>query len=333
MTRKILVLPGDGVGPEVVASSVAVINAVAGDKTKIEYGDIGQTAFEKTDNYLPAETVNLCTEADTIITGGVFDKPQDKSYQNPIRVLKKQLNLYATMRKFFPLSKKSGAKNIDLILMTGNPDSLLNISETENLDGVNTQKFQSANSCKRLFKMTMQIAEQKQRKKITCAHRASFFPLSDGMFLDVFYTELAASKFLMDDMEVDDVAAEMVMDPSSMDVIVCTDLYGTALAGVAAGVVGGSYITPMGSLGDNSSMFEPMHGPNPKLTDITKVNPTSAILSGAMALDHIGLTAESEKIRKAVYSVYGKGQVTPDMGGTLGTQDFTQAVIDAIGKD
>jgi Isocitrate/isopropylmalate dehydrogenase len=330
MTKRILVLPGDGVGPEVTASSVAVINAVTDDNIDIEYGDIGITALEKTDNYLPAETVDLATDADAIIAGVIVERTNDKRYQNPIRVLKKQLSLYAVMRKFFPLCKELGVQNIDLILMTGNPDALLNITETENLDGVNTQKFQSESSVKKLFKKTMKIAEIKHRKKIACVHRASMFPGSDGMFLDHFYREMAASRFLMEDMEVDIAAMELVMDPSSMDVIVSTDLYGTVLAGVAAGMVGGSYLTPMGSLGENSGLFEPMHGPKLKLADSGIVNPTSAILSGAMALDHIGMIEESEKIRKAVYSVYAMGKVTPDVGGTSGTDEFTQFVIDAV---
>jgi len=330
MTRKILVLPGDGVGPEVTAASVAVIEAATDNGIEIMYGDIGLDAFERMDDHLPAETVDLSTEADAIIAGVIVERPHDKNYQNPIRVLKKQLGLYTVMRKFFPLRKGLGVSDIDLILMTGNPDSLLNVTETESLDGVNTQKFQSVNSCRRLFKKTMQIAELKQRRKITCAHRASMFPGSDGMFLDIFYKEMAGSRFLMDDMEIEVAASELIMDPPSMDVIVSTEIYGVALAGMAAGMVGGSYLTPMGSLGDTTGLFEPMHGPKLKLADNGTVNPTSAILSGAMALDHMGLIKESEMIRNAVYTAYSSGKVTPDMGGTQDTEGFTKAVVDTI---
>ena len=330
MTKKILALPGDGVGPEVTSASIDVIRTATGDAVEILYGDIGITALEKTDNYLPAETVDLATDVDAIIAGVVIEQHNDRAYQNPIRVLKKQLGLYTIMRKFFPLRKGPGIPEIDLILMTGNSDALLNITETESLDGVNTQKFQSVNSCKKLFRKSMQIAELKQRRKITCAHRMSIFPESDGMFRDLFYEEMAGSRFLMEDMEIELAASELVMDPSSMDVIVSTDTYGVALAGVAAGMVGGSYVTPMGSLGETIGLFEPMHGPKLKLADSGKVNPTSAILSGAMALDYIGMTRESEMIRNAVYTAYSNKDVTPDVGGTQSTEGFVKAVIDAM---
>ena len=169
-----------------------------------------------------------------------------------------------------------------------------------------------------------------KRKKITCAHRSSMFPALDSMFLDYFYKELAGSGFLVEDMDVGEAASELVKNPPSMDVLVSTDIYGTVLAGVAAGMVGGSYLTPVGSIGDHSGLFEPMHGPNPKSIKDGIVNPTSAILSAAMALDNMGMSAEAEKIRKAVRYVYSKGTITPDVGGNATTKEFTNSVITVL---
>ncbi|MCL1979133.1 MAG: isocitrate/isopropylmalate family dehydrogenase, partial [Methanomassiliicoccaceae archaeon] len=287
MAKKILVLPGDGIGPEVISSAVSVLNEAAGDSVEMFYGDIGQSAFVKTSEYLPAETVDLATDADAIIAGGVIDAPSDRSYQNPIRVLKKQLNLYSVVRKFFPLCEKIGIQGVDMLIINGNPDALLNVLETESLDGVDTHKFLSVASCKKLFQKTIRLSSTMERKKITCAHRTSMFPSLDGMFVETFYKELAGSGFLIEDMEVDEIASEIVKDPPSVDVIVSTDIYGTVLAGVAAGMVGGGYLTPVGSIGDNIGLFGPMHGPNPKQIKEGMVNPTSTILSGAMALDHL----------------------------------------------
>ncbi|MDR3075123.1 MAG: hypothetical protein LBU30_03665 [Candidatus Methanoplasma sp.] len=333
MSKNILVLPGDGVGPEVTLSAIRILEQVADGRIDMKYGDIGQSAFIKTSEYLPAETVDLATEADAIIAGVVIDAPSERGYRSPIRVLKKQLNLYSVVRKFSPLCDSIGTKGVDLIVINGNPDALLNVVETECLDGVDIHKFLSIASCRKLFRKTMQIASLMGRSNITCAHRKSMFPSLDGMFVDIFYKELAGSGFVLEDMEIDTVASETVRDPASMDVIVSNDIYGTVLAGLAAGMVGGSYLTPMGNIGDNSGLFEPMHGPNPKSIESGNVNPTSAILSGAMALDHLGMLYEAEKIRKAVRYVYGTGMVTPDVGGTATTKEFTDSVIDAIGKD
>ncbi|MDR3282302.1 MAG: hypothetical protein LBS92_01675 [Candidatus Methanoplasma sp.] len=330
MAKKILVLPGDGVGPEVTSSAVSVLTAVAGDVVDIMYSDIGSSAFEATGHCLPADAIDLATDADAIIVGTVIDQASDRHHHNPVRTLKKQLNLYTVVRKFFPLCDWIGSKGVDMMLMTGNPDSLLNISETESLDGVTTQKFLSNNSCKRLFKKVMQTAEAKGRRRITCVHRVTAFPMSDGLFLDMFYKEFAATDILVNDMEVELAASEMVMNPSSMDILVSTDLYGSVLAGVGAGLVGGSYLTPMGSVGDTVGLFEPMHGPRPEMADKDSVNPTSAILSAAMALDHVGLWKEAEDIRVGVRGAYASGWTTPDVGGSLGTSAFTKAVIEVV---
>ncbi len=332
MAKKILVLPGDGVGPKVISAAVSVLES-ATDDVDFTYGDIGLTAYDKTENYLPAETIDLATDSDAIIAGVIIDRPKDIAYRNPLRVLKKQLNMYAIVRKFFPLCETLGTPGIDLILMTGNPDSLMNVIEKENIDGVTIERYMSKNSCKKLFKKTMEVAEIKQRKTITCAHRTSLFPISDGMFTDLFYKEFAASEFLMNDLEIDAAASELSMNPKMLDVIVSTDLYGISLAGVAAGMVGGSYLTPMGSIGDSTGLFEPMYGPKLEMAEKGFVNPTSAILSSAMALDQIGHPLDAENVRKAVREVYSKGKVTPDVGGTSTTDEFTNFVIDVLKRN
>jgi len=330
MTKKVLVLPGDGIGPAVTASAVSILMNAAGDKIEVSYGDVGQSAFVKTSEYLPSETVCSAADADAIIAGGVIDMPSDRTYQNPIRVLKKQLNLYSVVRRFSPLCRDLGIQGINMLIITGNPDSLLNVVETESIDGVNVHRFLSTASCKRLFQKTARIAKAMDRKKITCVHRTSTFPILDGMFLEQFYKELAGMGLLIDDIGVGEAAEELVKNPSAMDVLISTDMYGEVLAGVAAGMVGGSYLTPVGSVGNDSGLFEPMHGPNPKFVGDGFVNPTSAILSAAMALDNMGMSPEAERIRKAVKYTYAGGGVTPDVGGKATTKEFTDFVIKAL---
>lgn len=330
MTKKILVLPGDGIGPSVVTSAVDILTTAAGSKIEIIYGDIGQSAYIKTSEYLPPETLDMATEADAILTGGTIEMPAEKNYHNPIRALKKQLNLYSVVRKFYPLSKNLGVSGIDLLIITGNPDTLLKAVETESLDGVDYHTFLSNASCTKLFRKTLRLATMMNRKKITCAHRMSAFPSMDRMFVDCFYKEFAGTEFLLEDMEAGEAAAELTKNPSSMDILISTDIYGNVLAGVVGGMVGGSYLTPVGNIGDNVGLFEPMHSPNPKMIKEGKVNPTSAVLSSAMALDYLGMSAEAEKIRKAVRDVYAMGTITPDVGGKAATYEFTNAVTDTI---
>lgn len=332
MTKKILALPGDGVGPEVISAAVTVLEAVNSD-IEIIYGDIGMTAHRKTDQYLPAETIDLATESDSILAGPVTANTRDKSFHDPIRVLKKQLDLYAVVRKFFPLCDRMGGRGVDLILLTGTPDSLLNIMESENLDGVTTEKYMSSNSCRKLFSKTIQIGELKNRKKATCTHRVSVFPVSDGMFLDMFYKEFAGSEFLINDMEVERLASEYIRDPTAFDIVVSTDLYGATIAGMVAGMVGGSRLTPVGSVGDTVGLFEPMRDPVMANAPEGYVNPTSAILSGAMALDQCRMSLDAERVRRAVRTAYKDNRVTPDVGGKAGSKEFAEYVADILEKD
>ncbi|MCL2148804.1 MAG: isocitrate/isopropylmalate family dehydrogenase [Methanomassiliicoccaceae archaeon] len=330
MAKKVLALPGDGIGPEVTSSAVGVLEHAAGGRIEVTYGEIGLSALARTSEHLPAETVGLAADADAIISGGAAQAPSGRAHGDPVRELKRQLNLYSVVRKFFPLCDRIGVRGVDLLVVTGNPDALLHVSETESLDGVDLHKFLSSASCRKLFGETVRISASMGRRKVTCAHRASMFPTLDGMFVDEFYKCLAGAGLLVEDMEVGEAASRLVMDPPSMDVIVSTDIYGAVLAGVAAGMVGGGYLTPVGSIGDSCGLFEPMHGPNPRDVAGGAANPTSAILSGAMALDHLGMPAEAEKIRKAVRCVYSRGAVTPDVGGSATTKEFTESVIKAV---
>lgn len=328
MAKRILALPGDGAGPELISSATSVISA-ATQEVDIVFGDIGTAAYKKTERYLPQETMDLAVESDAIIAGEVTKRPNDIRYRDPLKVLKKQLNLYAIMRKFYPLCDRIGTKGVDLMIMTGNPDSLLNIIEKENLDGVVAEKFISSDNCKNLFKLTMKMAEIKGRHNIMCAHMSEMFPFSDGMFVDLFYKELAASEFILNDEQVDSIASKLILDPASLDVLVCTDIYGTTLAGIAAGLVGGAHLTPVGSIGNTQGMFEPMR--RPALDTVGGiVNPTSAILSGAMAMDQIGMPRIGENIRIAVRTVYKNGDVTPDVGGKSTAKEFTDSVIKVL---
>lgn len=326
MTRKILALPGDGAGPDLISAAASVI-AAATDDVEIAYGDIGLSAHNKTDRYLPQETLDLAAGSDAILAGIVSGRPQDPLYRDPLKTLKRQLNLSASIRKFYPLHEGIGHGDIDLIIITGNPDSLQNVIEKDSLDGVISEKIISIDMCRRLFALTMRMAEIKGRRSILCAHRSDLFPRSDRMFVDIFYKELAASEFIISDAEMDDTASRLATDPSSLDVIVSNEIYGSVLAGFAAGMVGGARLTPMGSIGDDVGMFEPMH----RADDPDSLrNPTSAILSGAMALDHIGMPCVGEAVRDAVRSVYRQGTVTPDVGGASTAKEFTNAVIKTL---
>lgn len=322
-SKKILALPGDGIGPEIISNAVSVIEA-SSEEIEISYGDIGMSAYSSTDQYLPSDTISMAMDVNSILAGKVQANSTDPAYRDPLRALKKHLGMYSVVRKFYPLCDRMCNGNIDMILLSGNHDMLLNVIEKENLDGITSEKYLSTASCIKLFTKAKEIATMKNRSEILCAHRSDMLPMSDKMFVDYFYKEMAATEFSISDDEVGNIAENLILNPSIFDIIVCTDIYSSTIAGTAAGLVGGSYLTPVGNMGDKVGLFEPMTSQNIHL------NPTSAILAGAMAVDYVGLHTEGENIRNAVRQVYNKGNVTTDVGGTCSAAEFTENIIAAL---
>lgn len=326
MTKRILILPGDGAGCGHIEAAVAIIVAAAED-VELVRGDIGLSAYSRTDRYLPQETLDLAASSDAILAGTVVGRPQDPHYRDPLKTLKIQLNLSASVRRFRPLREGLGHGDIDLIIITGNPDSLQNVIEKDSIDGVVSEKSVSADMCRRLFSLARRTAEAGGRRSLLCTHRSDLFPRSDSMFVEMFRKELSGSGLEVSEAEIEDTAARLVSDPASLDVIVANEIHGSVLAGVAAGMVGGGRLTPRGSIGDGIGLFEPVYRPDgAECPD----NPTSAILSGAMALDHIGMPEAGDRIRDAVRAVYRRGTVTADVGGSASSEEFTDAVIGMI---
>lgn len=297
MAKRVLVLPGDGAGPEIASCMLDVMNAVCDDLIVVR-GDIGVDAHFKTDYYLPPETIEAAMDSDAIISSGVFRKPDELMYRDPIKVLKKQLGLHTSACEFRPLTAKKSAKNIDLILLSGNPDYTSNITEMETLDGVSAERFFSAGSYRKLFSTAARIASYRNRKKITCAHQADVFPAMDSMFVRLFKEELAKSGLNLEIEDADTLIEKLCSDPSVYDVVVCTEMCGSSVRSLASGLLNKTGASPLCSISETHGIFEPMHPP--EYGSSAGFDPTSAILAGAMAMDFMGMPSEGDRIRAAV---------------------------------
>ncbi len=325
MPKKVLVLPGDGVGKEITDAAVSVMEAVTSE-IEVLPGRIGASAYEKTGYYLPPKTMELAAKSDAIIATPVLNHAAEKNYRDPLATLRKQLDMGSVLRKFQPLSDSIGVSGLDCILINCNPHTVGTSKEVETLNGVSVESYIDAAGCRKVFKIGERIATAKQRHKITCLRDLELNPYSDAMFVDLFYKEFAASEFVIDDMDIAEAMSKLVLDPSFADVIVTPVPYSNAVSGVLTGMCGGAYLTCVGYLSETSGMFMPLHGPVEYLAGTDIVNPTGCMLAAAMALDTIGLNLEADKIRNAVRSAYRKGMKTKDVGGDLSTSEFTYRV-------
>jgi len=331
--RKICVLPGDGIGPEVIGCAEQVLRSAC-DSLEIVHGDIGLSALRRTGSYLPEETLDLMRSCDSTLFGAVtsVDSP---SYDSPVLRFRKQLDLYANLRPVRSVVSLPNRPRIDVVIVRENSEGMYTQDEVFDDAGVTTMRRVSRLGCERIVGFAIDYAMRNARGKVTCVHKANVLRASDGLFLSVFRQMMVERGRTLHASEqlVDSAAMKLVTDPSSFDVIVTLNLYGDILSDVAAGVAGGLGFAPSGNIGPKHSVFEPAHGSAPDIAGRGVANPTAAVLAGAMMLRHIGMADEAASIEHAVEQFYASGHLTVDLGGRHGSKSFTEHVLRTLGAD
>jgi len=328
--KRICVLPGDGIGPEVIECAVRVLHA-ASDSLDFVHADIGNAAFKSRGQYLPSETLGLMRSCDSCLFGAVTT-PKDPDYNSPVLQFRKELDLYANVRPVRSLVLTRGRKPIDVVIVRENSEGMYTQNEVFDDKGVTTLRRVTRKASERIVRFAVDYALSNNRKKITCVHKSNVLKASDGLFASIFWEQLALTHgvIVADEALVDSAALRLVTDPGSFDVIVTLNLYGDILSDVAAGVAGGLGFAPSANIGDKHSVFEPVHGSAPDIAGKGVANPTAAILAGAMMLKHMGMVDVAEKIEMAVQAFYTAGHLTVDLGGRHGSSSLTEHVIEII---
>ena len=328
--KRICVLPGDGIGPEVIGCAVEILK-VASDELEFVDADIGQSGFDKQGAYLPPETLDLMKSCDSCLFGAVTT-PEDASYNSPVLQFRKELQLYANLRPVRTLVQTKDRKPIDVVIVRENSEGLYTQNEVFDDLGVTTLRRVTRKASERIVKFAIDYAIANRRKKITCVHKSNVLRASDGLFAAVFWEQLArhSGAIAADEALVDSTAMKLITDPGAYDVIVTLNLYGDILSDVAAGVAGGLGFAPSANIGDRYSVFEPIHGSAPDIAGKGIANPTAAVLAGAMMLRHLGMQIPARNIEKAVECFYAAGHLTVDLGGRHGSSSFTEHIAEAL---
>ena len=324
--KRIVVLAGDGVGPEVTNAAVSVMRAVS-DELEFVDADIGMSSFIEREDYLPRETLDKIDRADAILFGAVRHPENDKTYRNPIVTLRKQLELNADVRHIFRVAPNLGTADINIILVRENTEGLLDLKETEDLDGVTVTERTEIGNYRKVCNITRHIAENNKREKITCIHKRDLYKRTGEVLVNTFYDSMKGSKVVAEDELIDVALTSLIRRPQEFDVMVGTGLYSDIIFSVTSTMAGGRHILPSGSIGDNICIFEPLHGALVDLAGKNVVNPVSMILSSYMMLNTLGMGKEAQKIRNSVQKVLSQGGMTADLGGSLSTTGFTEKVV------
>ena len=333
MSKKVVVIGGDGIGPEVIAPAVMLLDAVKAP-LELTFARMGLECFRQTGQYLPEETLAALDKSDACLFGAITSPVASvKDYRSPILQLRKRYDLYANVRPVARLVPDLGIGDLNAVIFRENTEGMYTGIEHAENGVVTLERKVSEKTCRRLVRYAVEQCRKEGIHRITCVHKSNVLRMSDGMFKRIFYEEVAGSGLEANDLLVDAAAAALIMKPEQFGGIVTLNLYGDILSDEAAAVVGGLGFAPSVNHGDGLDLFEPTHGSAPDIAGKGIANPTAAMLSASMMLKSFGMCTEAESIRNAVISTLTKGIRTPDAGGKASTFDFSQAVISEIAHD
>jgi homoisocitrate dehydrogenase len=332
MTYKICLLPGDGIGPEVIASAREVLTALPLQWDFVECG-IGYGEYQRSGSPLPDSTLEQIRHADAALFGAVTTPPNIPNYFSPVVRMRQSLDLYANLRPTRSIPHSSSRAGIDLLIVRENTEGLYSGIERLEDDGNRaiTERVITRKGSERIIRKAFDVARQTGRKKVHVVHKANVLRQTCGLFRTVAL-EVAKeySDITMYEMLVDTCAMELVRAPEQFEIIVTTNLFGDILSDEACMFVGGLGVAASGNIGANAAVFESVHGSAPTLVGTGKANPIATILASAMMLDYIGEKEQSVRLRNAVENCIAEGQVTPDLGGTLTTSETAKVVIGGL---
>jgi isocitrate dehydrogenase (NAD+) len=329
MSYHVVLIPGDGIGPEVCASAREILDASG---VKIEWQEMpaGQIALDTLGDPLPQSTLDAVLAADATLKGPTAT-PKGVGFRSVNVALRQKLNLFANYRPARSLpGVKTRFENVDLIVIRENTEGLYSGLEHTVVPGVvESLRVITEKASKRIAKFAFETARRQGRKRVTCVHKANILKLSDGLFLKSCQ-EVAAEfpDIQFDDWIVDAAAMKLVSAPEAFDVLVMENLFGDILSDLTSGLVGGLGITPSANVGDKLAVFEAVHGTAPDIAGKGLANPTAVILSGVLMLRFLGEKDAADRVENAVRNVLAEGKVrTGDLGGKSSTGEYTQAVL------
>ncbi len=334
MKHHVTLIPGDGIGPEVVNATLIALEATGVDFEWEECLEVGTAAVAAGKDPLP-EDVLQSIRKNKIALKGPVTTPVGKGFKSVNVQLRQKLDLHANVR---PSSTLPGVKtrfeDIDLVIFRENTEGLYSGIETfdERLQIADSTARITRTGSERIIRFCFDYARANGRKMVTLVHKANILKKSSGMFLAIG-REIAESypDIEFNDRIIDNMCMQLVTRPDQYDCIVTTNLFGDILSDLAAGLVGGLGVVAGANIGDEYAVFEAVHGSAPDIAGQNKANPTALMLSAEMMLRHLGEQDAAVALRNGLYEALSEGKyLTGDLGGRSSTTDFANRVADQI---
>ncbi|MEM2138910.1 MAG: isocitrate/isopropylmalate dehydrogenase family protein [Candidatus Woesearchaeota archaeon] len=334
------VMPGDGIGKEVVDAALIILNALPLN-FKFIFSEIGYETYLKKGTNLPNETIENIKKTDATLFGAVTTPPEIKNYSSAIIKLRKLFDLYANVRPCKSIPHAISRQDVDLIIVRENTEDLYSGIERVENNGNKaiTERIITREASEKIIKFGFELALKQNKKKITIVHKANVMRETCGLFRKVAFEIFEEykkkfneknSEIIMDEMHVDACAMQLIKNPSQFQIIITTNLFGDILSDEASMLVGGLGIAYSGNIGLNKAIFEPVHGSNPKNAGLNKANPIAAILSAKMMLEYLNENFYAEIIEKAVYETIKENYTTYDLGNNKTTKEVAEKIKEKL---
>jgi 3-isopropylmalate dehydrogenase len=329
MTYKIAVIPGDGIGPEVMSAALTVLEAMEkqSGRFSFEFKELmaGDSYKARTGVAMTEETFEAVKASDACLFAAVGESAKDV-----IIPLRQRLNLYANIRpaKVYP-NVPNVKGQMDMVMVRENTECLYKRIQDGGPDWGVALRVITRQASERIARYAFELARKEGRKKVTCVHKSNMLETTCGLFQDSCRKVAAGYKDIQYNEEIVDACAmKMIMFPERFDVMVTTNLFGDILSDLAAGIVGGLGLAPSANIGDKMAVFEPVHGSAPDIAGKGIANPIAQTLSAAMMLDWLDQKQASTALQQAVIEVLKDGKtLTPDLKGNSKTVDVAKAII------
>jgi len=331
--RRITLIEGDGIGPEVTRAVVTILDA-AGLQVEWEPQVAGVLALERHNTPLPPELL-ASIERNKVALKGPVTTPVGGGFTSVNVGLRKALNLFVNLRPVWSIpSVPSRYSGIDIIIVRENTEDLYAGIEHEVVPGVvESLKIITEDASTRVARFAFEYARTHNRKRVTAVHKANIMKMSDGLFLRC--VRQVGEQFpgiTCDDRIVDNACMQLVLNPTQFDILLLPNLYGDIVSDLCAGLVGGLGVVPGANLGEEIGVFEAVHGSAPDIAGKGIANPTALLFSALLMLRHIGEGAMADRIMNAVVATLTAGVRTRDLGGTATTMEYADAICQRLSR-
>ncbi len=323
--KRVMIIPGDGVGPEVVSATHKALTVLT-DEIEFVRFDAGLKYYKEQGYSMSRALLDAAKDCDAVLLGTIMDS-DERGYVNPEEELIRFLGLTSRIHRVKNVVPGRAIRDMDAYVVT--PNEIINpITEMEDVDGITRHVRMQYHNSRIVFGTAAHLASNLGIKRITCVNYSNFYRMTCERYRDSFHSELSKTGLELDDMYVEQFGPKLVRDGASFDLIVTPLVYSHMVSSLLASMGGGLHLTAIEDYDLDSAVFKPAHGPMPEIAGMNKVNPIGSLMSGSMMLKHFGMFKESETLEEAIATACRKGYMTADLGGKSSRTEFVDQVVE-----